>query len=65
LRACQGLLAAQKKALLAAQKKALLVDQVKFKRARLSVIAWRKILLLANQALMDKQAALKKKNQLW
>ena len=65
LRACQGLLAAQKNASLAAQKKALLVDQVKFKRARLSVIAWRKILLLANQALMDKQAALKKKNQLW
>ena len=57
LRACQ--------ALLAAQKKALLVDQVKFKKARLNVIACRKLLLLANQALMDKQAALKKKNQLW
>ena len=57
LRACQ--------ALLAAQKKALLVHQVKFKRARLDVLACRKLLLLANQALMDKQAALKKKNQLW
>mgnify|MGYP006099003469 CR=1 FL=1 len=65
LRACQALLAAQKKALLAAQKKALLVHQVKFKRARLAVLACRKLLLLANQALMDKQAALKKKNQLW